>query len=84
MVSLSQAHTLQLESFAVAIRKLDEGVTRPKLQFVGSCRNQSDEARLENLKTKATELRVDADVEFYKNVTYRSVSNITFQNVFFT
>lgn len=46
---------------------------RPKLQFVGSCRNKSDEERLQNLKNKAIELKVDGDVEFHKNLMYRSV-----------
>lgn len=69
----SQAHTLQLEAFSVAIGKLDADLPRPKLQFVGSCRNKSDEERLQNLKNKAVELKVDADVEFHKNITYRSV-----------
>lgn len=66
-----KAHTLQLEAFSVALGKLDDAdFPRPKLQFVGSCRNKSDEARLQNLKNRAVELKVDADVEFYKNVTY--------------
>ena len=46
---------------------------RPKLQFVGSCRNKLDEERLQNLKKLATELKVEEDVEFYKNVMYRFV-----------
>lgn len=46
---------------------------KPKLQFVGSCRNKSDDERLQMLKEKAIELNVDKHVEFYKNLTYRSV-----------
>ena len=68
----SQAHPLQLEAFSVAIGKLNADLPRPKLQFVGSCRNKSDEERLPNLKNKAVELKVDADVEFHKNIAYRS------------
>nr|GFD47387.1 GDP-Man:Man(3)GlcNAc(2)-PP-Dol alpha-1,2-mannosyltransferase [Tanacetum cinerariifolium] len=36
------------------------------------CRNDADEARLQNLKELAIELKVEDDVEFYKNVTYRN------------
>ncbi|KAF8394895.1 hypothetical protein HHK36_018833 [Tetracentron sinense] len=68
-----KAHTLQLEAFSVAIRKLDAESPRPKLQFVGSCRNTWDEERLQNLKDKAIELKVDKDVEFYKNLVYRDL-----------
>ncbi|KAK9284003.1 hypothetical protein L1049_012262 [Liquidambar formosana] len=70
-----KAHTLQLEAFSVAIRKLDADLPRPKLQFVGSCRNKSDEERLQNLKDKAIELKVEGDVEFYKNLMYRDLVN---------
>lgn len=67
-----QAHALQLEAFSVAIRKIDDGMPRPRLQFVGSCRNKADEERLQNLKNLAIDLKVEEDVEFYKNVMYRS------------
>jgi alpha-1,2-mannosyltransferase len=73
LILLSQAHTLQLEAFSVALKKLDADLPRPKLQFVGSCRNKSDEERVQNLKNKAIDLRVDGDVEFYKNLMYRFV-----------
>lgn len=62
---------LQLEAFSLALEKLDADVPRPKLQFVGSCRNNSDEERLQKLKDRAVELKVDRDVEFYKNAMYR-------------
>ncbi|KAK9049022.1 hypothetical protein SSX86_032010 [Deinandra increscens subsp. villosa] len=68
-----KAHTLQLQAFSLSISKLDSDVSRPKLQFVGSCRNDADEARLQNLKDLAVELKVEDDVEFYKNVTYREL-----------
>ncbi|KAK7824296.1 gdp-man:man(3)glcnac(2)-pp-dol alpha-1, partial [Quercus suber] len=58
-----QAHTLQLEAFSVALKKLDADLPRPKLQFVGSCRNNSDEERLQNLKNKAIELKMDGDAQ---------------------
>lgn len=73
LILWSQAHTVQLEAFSVALEKLDADLPRPKLQFVGSCRNKSDEERLQNLMNRAVELKVDTDVEFHKNVTYRSV-----------
>lgn len=77
LLFFSQAHALQLEAFAVAIGKLDAHLPRPKLQFVGSCRNKSDDERLEHLKIKAIELQVDGDVEFHKNVMYRYVPRIS-------
>ncbi|KAJ4979033.1 hypothetical protein NE237_009813 [Protea cynaroides] len=68
-----KAHTLQLEAFSLAIRKLDKDSRRPKLQFVGSCRNEADEERLQKLKHKAVELKVEKDVEFHKNLMYRDL-----------
>ncbi|KAJ4827914.1 asparagine-linked glycosylation protein [Turnera subulata] len=68
-----KAHLLQLEAFSVAINKLDAELPRPKLQFVGSCRNKFDEERLQHLQEKAIELKVGGDVQFYKNVTYRDL-----------
>nr|BAE99716.1 hypothetical protein [Arabidopsis thaliana] len=68
-----KAHMLQLEAFSLALEKLDADVPRPKLQFVGSCRNNSDEERLQKLKDRAVELKVDGDVQFYKNAMYREL-----------
>ncbi|GFS33554.1 UDP-Glycosyltransferase superfamily protein [Actinidia rufa] len=71
-----KAHTLQLEAFSIAVRQLDADMPRPKLQFVGSCRNEADEERLQNLKRLATELKVEEDVEFYKNVMYSDLMRL--------
>lgn len=68
-----KAHTLQLEAFSVAIKRLDADLPRPKLQFVGSCRNEADEKRLQNLKDLAVKLGVEKDVEFHKNLLYRDL-----------
>ncbi|KAK6932994.1 ALG11 mannosyltransferase, N-terminal [Dillenia turbinata] len=68
-----KAQPLQLEAFAVAIRKLGRDMPRPKFQFVGSCRNKKDEERLQKLKEKAIELEIENDVEFHKNVMYRDL-----------
>ncbi|XP_071734396.1 GDP-Man:Man(3)GlcNAc(2)-PP-Dol alpha-1,2-mannosyltransferase-like [Rutidosis leptorrhynchoides] len=68
-----KAHTLQLQAFALAVKKLSSDVPKPKLQFVGSCRNVADEKRLQSLKDLAIQLNVEEDVEFYKNVTYREL-----------
>ncbi|XP_022854574.1 GDP-Man:Man(3)GlcNAc(2)-PP-Dol alpha-1,2-mannosyltransferase-like isoform X2 [Olea europaea var. sylvestris] len=65
-----KAHPLQLEAFAVAVKNLDADLPRPKLQFVGSCRNEADEKRLQHLRDRANELKVEGDVEFHKNVLY--------------
>jgi alpha-1,2-mannosyltransferase len=68
-----KAHTLQLEAFAVAIKKLDANLPKPTLLFVGSCRNQADEQRLQNLKDLAIKLKVEDYVEFHKNLLYRDL-----------
>lgn len=68
-----KAHPLQLEAFSVALRKLDADLPQPRLQFVGSCRNKSDEERLQSLKDKSIELKVDGNVEFHKNLLYRDL-----------
>ncbi|PNY05197.1 GDP-Man:Man(3)GlcNAc(2)-PP-Dol alpha-1,2-mannosyltransferase [Trifolium pratense] len=68
-----KAHSLQLEAFSLAIKRLESGLPKPKLQFVGSCRNKSDDERLQRLKEKAIELNVIEQVEFHKNVTYRDL-----------
>ncbi|KAI4368423.1 hypothetical protein MLD38_016981 [Melastoma candidum] len=68
-----KAQVVQLEAFALACRMLDRDMKRPKLQFVGSCRNNSDEDRLESLKKKAMQLNIAGDVEFYKNIAYRDL-----------
>ncbi|KAL9375495.1 hypothetical protein Peur_032374 [Populus x canadensis] len=70
---MSQAHPLQLEAFSVAIKRLDADMPRPVLQFVGSCRNQFDEDRLQKLQDKAVELKIDGDLQFYKNVMCRDL-----------
>lgn len=55
------------------MKKLDLNLPRPKLQLVGSCRNEADERRLQKLQDLAVELKVADDVEFHKNVMYRFV-----------
>ncbi|KAF5175443.1 GDP-Man:Man(3)GlcNAc(2)-PP-Dol alpha-1,2-mannosyltransferase [Thalictrum thalictroides] len=68
-----KAHTLQLEAFSVALSKVDADSPSPKLQFVGSCRNKEDEDRLQKLKDKAADLKLENNVEFYKNLMYRDL-----------
>ncbi|MED6147572.1 asparagine-linked glycosylation protein [Stylosanthes scabra] len=68
-----KAHGLQLEAFSVAVKRLDSSLPKPRLQFVGSCRNKSDKERLQILKDKAIELNVNEQVEFHKNITYRNL-----------
>ncbi|KAF9598324.1 hypothetical protein IFM89_026613 [Coptis chinensis] len=68
-----KAHILQLEAFSVVLRELEANSPRPKLQFVGSCRNKEDKDRLQKLKDRAIELKVEKDVEFYKNLMYRDL-----------
>ncbi|PIN02454.1 Glycosyltransferase [Handroanthus impetiginosus] len=71
-----KAHPLQLEAFAAVIKSLDADLPRPKLQFVGSCRNEADDKRVQHLKDRANELKVDGDVEFHKNVTYSELVSL--------
>ncbi|XP_028549576.1 GDP-Man:Man(3)GlcNAc(2)-PP-Dol alpha-1,2-mannosyltransferase isoform X1 [Dendrobium catenatum] len=75
LVSVAQfrpekAHGLQLEAFALAVNRLGPDMTKPKLQFVGSCRNKEDIERLQKLKVRASELGMEKNVEFYKDVKY--------------
>ncbi|VFQ78329.1 unnamed protein product [Cuscuta campestris] len=65
-----KSHPLQLKALALAIKKLEPNLPKPKLQLVGSCRNEADENRLQKLKGMAKELKVENDVEFHKNVAY--------------
>ncbi|XP_051138823.1 GDP-Man:Man(3)GlcNAc(2)-PP-Dol alpha-1,2-mannosyltransferase-like [Andrographis paniculata] len=71
-----KAHLLQLEAFAVAIENLDSHLLRPKLQFVGSCRNKANEKRLLVLKNRTNELNLGCHVEFYKNVPYSKLVSL--------
>ncbi|XP_021769208.1 GDP-Man:Man(3)GlcNAc(2)-PP-Dol alpha-1,2-mannosyltransferase-like [Chenopodium quinoa] len=68
-----KAHPLQLQAFAKAISKLDAGLPKPKLQLVGSCRNEADEDRLQKLKEMAVKLKVENDVEFHENILYKDL-----------
>lgn len=68
-----KAHNLQLEAFAVAIKKLESNMPMPRLQFVGSCRNIGDKSRLDSLKGRALELKIQDYVEFHENLLYRDL-----------
>ncbi|RCV19246.1 hypothetical protein SETIT_3G368900v2 [Setaria italica] len=65
-----KAHGLQLEAFALALTRLDPEFPKPKLQFVGSCRNKEDLERLQKLKDRAIELHINELVEFHKDISY--------------
>lgn len=71
-VPFFQAHTLQLEAFSLAIQRLDSGSPKPKLVFVGGCRNISDQERLNDLQNKSIELNMEEYVEFHRDISYRS------------
>ncbi|KAG9446768.1 hypothetical protein H6P81_012896 [Aristolochia fimbriata] len=68
-----KAHALQLEAFALAIERLNSSSYRPKLQFVGSCRNNEDQDRLLKLKSRSIELNLDKHVEFHKDLPYKDL-----------
>jgi alpha-1,2-mannosyltransferase len=68
-----QAHGLQLEAFALVLTRLDPEFPKPKLQFVGSCRNKEDLERLQKLKDRAIELHINELVEFHKDIPYMYV-----------
>nr|XP_010938737.1 GDP-Man:Man(3)GlcNAc(2)-PP-Dol alpha-1,2-mannosyltransferase [Elaeis guineensis] len=78
IISVSQfrpekAHAVQLEAFSLAVQRLDNNLPRPKLQFVGSCRNKEDQARLKKLKDRSRELNMDDYIEFHQDVMYREL-----------
>ncbi|CAD5185729.1 unnamed protein product [Musa acuminata subsp. malaccensis] len=66
-----KAHSLQLEAFAQSVGILDQDMPRPKLQFVGSCRNKQDEERLQKLKERRRELNLDNFEEFRRDAANR-------------
>ncbi|XP_039139856.1 GDP-Man:Man(3)GlcNAc(2)-PP-Dol alpha-1,2-mannosyltransferase [Dioscorea cayenensis subsp. rotundata] len=68
-----KAHAVQLEAFSLAVQRLDSSMPRPKLQFVGSCRNKEDKERLQKLKDRASELNMEELVEFHRDVSYRDL-----------
>ncbi|XP_044948047.1 GDP-Man:Man(3)GlcNAc(2)-PP-Dol alpha-1,2-mannosyltransferase isoform X1 [Hordeum vulgare subsp. vulgare] len=68
-----KAHGLQLESFALALERLDSDFLKPKLQFAGSCRNKEDLERLQKLKDRSVELHIDELVEFHQDISYRDL-----------
>ncbi|MQM10183.1 hypothetical protein Taro_043077 [Colocasia esculenta] len=68
-----KAHTVQLEAFSLALQRLDATLPRPKLLFVGSCRNIDDKERVRKLRDKCSQLNIDHDVEFYEDVKYREL-----------
>uniref|UniRef100_A0A1D1YIG0 GDP-Man:Man(3)GlcNAc(2)-PP-Dol alpha-1,2-mannosyltransferase n=1 Tax=Anthurium amnicola TaxID=1678845 RepID=A0A1D1YIG0_9ARAE len=68
-----KAHTVQLEAFSLALQRLDSALSRPKLLFVGSCRNSEDKERVRKLRDKCGQLNMDEDVEFHEDVTYREL-----------
>ncbi|XP_031473711.1 GDP-Man:Man(3)GlcNAc(2)-PP-Dol alpha-1,2-mannosyltransferase isoform X1 [Nymphaea colorata] len=68
-----KAHALQIDAFALVIKKLQADAPRPKLQFVGSCRNSQDKKRLSQLKEKCAQLNIKEDVEFYEDLKYRDL-----------
>jgi alpha-1,2-mannosyltransferase len=69
-----------LEAFAVALQRLDPDFLKPKLQFVGSCRNKEDLERLQKLKNRSMELHIDELVEFHKDISYGSCYRTTAKN----
>ncbi|WOL06643.1 GDP-Man:Man(3)GlcNAc(2)-PP-Dol alpha-1,2-mannosyltransferase-like [Canna indica] len=71
-----KAHALQLEAFALAVGRLEQNLPRPKLQFVGSCRNKQDEERLQKLKIRSSDLNMDNYVEFHRDVMYRDLVHL--------
>ena len=69
-----------MEAFALALQRLDSDILKPKLQFVGSCRNKEDLERLQKLQNRSMELHIDELVEFHKDISYRSCCQTTVKN----
>ncbi|CAL9179747.1 unnamed protein product [Musa hybrid cultivar] len=74
-----KAHSLQLEAFAQSVGILDQDMPRPKLQFVGSCRNKQDEESLQKLKERCRELNLDNFVEFCRDAANRPSDSKEYQ-----
>ncbi|CAM0949314.1 unnamed protein product [Alopecurus aequalis] len=73
LISVAQFRPEKLEAFALALQRLDSDILKPKLQFVGSCRNKEDLGRLQKLQNRSMELHIDELVEFHKDISYRDL-----------
>ena len=65
-------HKTQIEAFAGLLKRLREnGVnTTPKMNVIGSCRNDGDKKLVEDLKQLCVDLKVEQHVDFKVNLPY--------------
>lgn len=65
-------HKVQIEAFAALLKRLQEnGIeTMPKMNVIGSCRNEGDQKLVEDLKQLCVSLKVEKYVDFKVNLPY--------------
>lgn len=69
-------HALQIKSFAIFLGSIPVNEQKEyKLVLVGSCRNQDDANRVNNLRELADTLDIQQNVEFALNVSFRELKN---------
>ena len=69
-------HALQIRSFAQFLQGIPSSDQKHyKLVLVGSCRNQDDADRVNNLQELATQLHIKQVVEFALNVSFDQLKN---------
>ncbi|KAK6173177.1 hypothetical protein SNE40_016681 [Patella caerulea] len=70
-------HPLQIRSFGKFVQNLSSNDRNQyKLLLVGSCRNQDDTDRVQNLKELAEEMGVQDNVEFHLNVSFTELKRL--------
>ncbi|XP_077559456.1 GDP-Man:Man(3)GlcNAc(2)-PP-Dol alpha-1,2-mannosyltransferase-like [Haemaphysalis longicornis] len=68
---LEKDHILQLRTLVELKRRLSgEDFSALKFVMIGGCRNQEDKERVKNLKQLATDMGIDANVEFKLNIPF--------------
>ncbi|ESP04419.1 hypothetical protein LOTGIDRAFT_198678 [Lottia gigantea] len=70
-------HPLQIKSFSSFLLSLPEQEKfKFRLMLVGSCRNEGDSNRVEELKTLSDELGIKENVEFHLNVSFTELKRL--------
>ena len=61
---------MQLEIIQAVISSYEREQVKPLLVMIGSCRDDEDHRRVEELKSYAEELKISNDVEFLVNISF--------------
>lgn len=71
-------HQLQIDAHAQLLKLLKENGTKelPKLVVIGSCRDEEDKERIEQLKALCTKLHIEEYVQFKVNMPYLEMETL--------